>query len=68
MTKAEISILLGVGQQYLNPQYDEKAPGGVEAQIAQEEKVIGQLVAALAKKDQDVLPLWKIIKKKRRGK
>jgi hypothetical protein len=65
--KNEIESLLRIGIQFLNPKYDEKAPGGLVAQKEQEEGVLGAVVAALAKRDQDVVPMWKTIKKKRKG-
>lgn len=62
MSKNEIDILLRLGIQYLNPKY---AEGQEKAQQEQEEQVMAQAIAALAKQDQDVLKIWRIIKKKR---
>lgn len=68
MGKTEVDILLRLGIQYLNPNYEEGQAGGTKAQREQEEGVMAQAVAALAKQDQDVLKIWRIIKKKRNGK
>jgi hypothetical protein len=68
MSKNEIDVTLRLGVQYLNPKYNDKQPGGHEGQTDKEEGVFAQAIAALAEKDQDVLKIWKIVKKnKKRG-
>jgi hypothetical protein len=68
MGKAEVDTTVRLAHQYLNPNYRPGAEGGIEAQQAQEEGIFSQVIAMLAKKDQDVLKIWRIVQKnKKRG-
>jgi hypothetical protein len=62
--KHEIEVTLDLAKQYLKPTYDTTQP--IEPQKAKEEGVFSQVIAELAKKDQDVLKIWNVVKKVKR--
>lgn len=63
MSKHEIQSVLDLGRQYLNPQYN--VEGDIEAQRESEEGNFNLVIKALAREDQDVLKIWKVIQKKK---
>lgn len=63
MPRKEIETILDIAKQYLNGSYNIHGAGGLPAQKEQEEKVFEQVVAVVAKKDQNVLKIWNIVKK-----
>lgn len=64
----EVDIVCRLAHQYLNPQYRFTTPEELKAQMLQEEGVFAQAIAVLAQKDQEVLKIWKIVKKAKRQK
>lgn len=66
MPKKEIEITLALAKQYLNPHYNTQDKSGIPGQVAQEEGNFKAIVAVLAKKDQNVLKIWKVVEETRR--
>jgi hypothetical protein len=61
--KKEVLIILDLAKQYLNPTYDIHAGGGIKQQKEHEEATFTQVVAEVAKRDQNVLKIWNVVKK-----
>ena len=67
MSKSEIESIIKISDQYLHPDYNPKAPGGLKAQIDAEEGNIKQVVTELTRRDQNVSKIWKPVQKIRRS-